>query len=274
MSSETDVEVAITRGGPAGLSAAPILGRSRRRVVLFDAGDPRNAPASAAHNVYTRDGAPPLGLNRIGREQLAPCRSVEVRRVQVEDAERRDDGTYLLADAGGTQTTAQHVVPATCVVDVLPTIEGLKALWGAGVFHWYCHGWEVQNQHFVLIAQDPRALHGARILRGWTSKITPCPVAGFALPPEEQEALAAAWGSHRAKREGPRGSTRRNGRRRGFDRWDPPRPCGGVHQRPNPPALAAPRETRVLGPHRGNVRWHGEGRRARLRRHPRVVGRR
>lgn len=189
---DTDTEVAIVGGGPAGLSAALMLGRARRSVVLFDAGSPRNAPAAAAHNVFTRDGTSPLELNRIGRAQLVPYPSVEVRDLRVDDAVRLDDGTFALTDAEGVRTTARSVILATGVVDELPDIPGLRQLWGSGVFHCpYCHGWEVQEQPFVLLAQSPRAFHLAPVLRGWSSDITVCPVAGFTIPPDEQASLEA-----------------------------------------------------------------------------------
>jgi len=186
----TDSEIAIVGGGPAGLSAALVLGRSRRAVVVFDAGKPRNAPSPAAHNVYTRDGASPLELNRIAREQLVPYPSVEVRSQAVTDAEQSPDGTFVLHDAQGGRTTARHLILATGVVDEQPEIEGLAELWGTGVFHCpYCHGWEVRDEPFVLVAVDPRGLHLARVLRGWSSDITLCPAPTFALPEEEASAL-------------------------------------------------------------------------------------
>lgn len=192
MNQETDVEVAIVGGGPAGLSAALILGRSRRETLLFDAGAPRNAPAHAAHNLYTRDGASPIELNRIGREQLATYPSVEVRQALVTDVERREDGVFVLESEDGIKTTASYLILATGVVDELPPIEGLDKLWGTGVFHCpYCHGWEVREQPFVLLAQSEHALHLAQVLRGWSSDITLCPVTPFSLDQEQREALEA-----------------------------------------------------------------------------------
>ncbi|MCB9672977.1 MAG: NAD(P)/FAD-dependent oxidoreductase [Alphaproteobacteria bacterium] len=179
-----DVEVAIVGGGPAGLSAALVLGRSRRVTVLFDAGEPRNAPAAAAHNLFTRDGTPPLELNRIGREQLAPYGSVSVRATRVDDVERVEGG-FVLHDADGGATRASRLVLATGVEDVLPDVPGLRELWGTGVFHCpYCHGWEVRDQAFVLIAQQEAAAHLARMLTGWSADVTVCPVGPGAVSAE------------------------------------------------------------------------------------------
>ncbi len=191
MTPTPEFEIAIVGGGPAGLSAALILGRSRRATVLFDAGAPRNAPAAGAHNVFTRDGTSPHELHRIGRQQLTPYPSVAVREVQVVDAARAEDGTFVLTDADGRRTTAAQVILATGVVDELPPIDGLRALWGSGVFHCpYCHGWEVQDRPFVLLAQSPHALQLARALRGWSTDLTICPVPPFVIDAEEQRALS------------------------------------------------------------------------------------
>lgn len=184
-------------GGPAGLSAALVLGRSRRRTVLYDAGSPRNAPASAAHNLYTRDGTAPAELNAIARDQLTPYPSVTVRDVGVTAVQRTDAG-FLLRDADGNEVHADQVILATGVVDVLPDVPGVRELWGTGVFHCpYCHGWEVRGQPFVVLAQGPAALHVGPLLRGWSDDVQVCPVEGYTPTAEERatlEATGVRWG--------------------------------------------------------------------------------
>lgn len=188
-----DFEVAIVGGGPAGLSAALTLGRSGRRALLLDAGSPRNAPAHAAHNFFTRDGTPPAELLRIGHEQLRPYPSVEVRTRGATTVQRHPDGGFEITDDANTRTTATYVVLCTGVIDELPAVKGLREVWGTGAFHCpYCHGWEVRGEPFLVVAQSERAAHLGRILTGWSRSITLCPVDGLALDSAERDALSTA----------------------------------------------------------------------------------
>ena len=163
----------IIGGGPAGLSAALALGRARRRVLVAAAGPPRNAPAEAAHNIFTRDGTPPLELLRIGREQLRPY-DVTVREDWVDDA-RTGDGGFTISFEGGDHAESRGIVLATGVRDLLPDIPGLATLWGHSVFHCpYCHGWEVAGRPLGIYAgglDAARTLHLCRLIRGWSDDI-------------------------------------------------------------------------------------------------------
>ena len=163
-------DVIVVGGGPAGLSAALALGRSRRRVLVAADGPTRNAPAAAAHNVFTRDGTAPAELLQIGREQLAPY-DVTVREEWATDAERTEDGVRVTF-ASGDRVSARGIVLATGVRDVLPDIPGFSKLWGTGVFHCpYCHGWEVAGRPLALYGRGETALHLARLLRGWSDDL-------------------------------------------------------------------------------------------------------
>jgi len=162
----------IIGGGPAGLSAALVLGRARRRVLLLSDGPPRNAPAEAAHGFFTRDGTPPLELLRIGHEQLAAYETVEVRKIAATAAEKDEDG-FIITLADGQQLRSRTLGLTTGIRDELPEIPGFNELWGRGVYHCpYCHGWEVRDQRLAVFAKGDVAMHLAPLIRNWSRDIT------------------------------------------------------------------------------------------------------
>ncbi|MEZ4701217.1 MAG: NAD(P)/FAD-dependent oxidoreductase [Rhodothermales bacterium] len=175
-------------GGPAGLSAALTLGRSRRRVLVAASGPARNAPAEASHNVFTRDGTPPAELLRIGREQLAPYDVVLRDEWAVRAVRMRD--VFVVAFAGGARFEARGLVLATGVRDILPAVPGLSELWGRGVFHCpYCHGWEVAGRPLGVYARGmdvARTLHLCMLARGWSGDIALFADGPAGLPAEER----------------------------------------------------------------------------------------
>jgi thioredoxin reductase len=184
-------DVVIAGGGPAGLAAALALGRGRKRVLLCDAGPPRNAAATHVHNFVTRDGIPPGEFRRIARQQLEPYRSVEVRDVHIEEI-RGERGAFDVRLATGPEQ-ARRVLLCTGMADELPDLEGLRALWGRSLFQCpYCHGWEVQDQRFGYLAAGVEALPFALFLRGWTSDVVLLTDGAFAVPPDTAASLAAA----------------------------------------------------------------------------------
>ena len=149
-------DVAIVGGGPAGLAAALIFGRIRRRVLLLDADDPAHGVSDGVHGFFGHDGTPPLELRRIAREQLRAYESVTVQTVTVEEASATPSGFSVLAD--GTTSEAGVLLLATGMRYELPPIEGIAEVWAHGAYHCpYCHGWEVRDQ--------PLAVYGAGATR-------------------------------------------------------------------------------------------------------------
>ena len=166
-------DVLIIGAGPAGLSAALVLGRIRRRVLVIDAGKPRNAPSPQSHSFFTRDGTPPSELLRIGREQLQPY-GVEMLDAEVVDALREGEGfTAVLAD--GSRRSARRLLLATGVTDPLPEIEGLKELWGTAVIHCpYCHGWEVRDRPLAVHGNGKTAAERVALVRCLSRDVVLC----------------------------------------------------------------------------------------------------
>ena len=155
-----DVDVVIVGGGAAGLSAATVLARSRRSVVVVDAGHPRNAPADGVHAFLGHDGLPPGDLLARGRAELASYGGEVVEGTVVDAAVPAGAALVSVTAADGTTWSARHLVLTTGVVDTLPDVPGLAEHWGTGVIHCpYCHGWEVRDQRVVVLATSPAAMH-------------------------------------------------------------------------------------------------------------------
>jgi len=144
------LDVIIVGGGPAGLNAALVLGRCRRKVRLFDDGKPRNAASHALHGFLSRDGTAPDELRAIARDQLAAYPSVRIEDHRVVDAARTPTGFSVTAQ-DGRMFTARKLLLAGGVVDELPEQPGFRDLYGAGDFHCpYCDGWEMRDQPLAV----------------------------------------------------------------------------------------------------------------------------
>jgi len=146
-------DVIIVGGGPAGLNAALVLGRCRRKVLLFDDGKPRNAVSAGVHGFLSRDGIAPAELRRIARQQLAPYPSVRCEFDRVIDAIRAPCG-FEITTFSGSRFQCRKLLLAAGVRDHLPTQPGFQELYGAGVFHCpYCDGWEMRDQPLAVYGQ-------------------------------------------------------------------------------------------------------------------------
>ena len=188
---DTPFDVVIVGGGPAGLSAALALGRGRKRVLLCDAGPRRNSAAEQVHNFVTRDGIPPTEFRRIGREQLAPYPSVEIRDVGVEAIDG-DKGAFAVRLTTGA-VRARRILLATGMIDELPELDGFRALWGKSIFQCpYCHGWEVQDRRFGVLAGTVEMVEFAFLLRGWSHDVVALTEGKLSVPAELQGNLARA----------------------------------------------------------------------------------
>ena len=160
-------DVVVVGGGAAGLSAALVLGRARRRVAVVDAGAPRNAPAGHMQGFLSRDGMPPAELLQSARKEV---RGYGVEIVDDEVVEINTDFTLRLAT--GRALTARRLLLATGAVDELPDIPGARERWGRDFLHCpYCHGWEVRDQPIGVLGTDQRSVDHAQLLRQWSDDI-------------------------------------------------------------------------------------------------------
>ncbi|MBE0597952.1 MAG: NAD(P)/FAD-dependent oxidoreductase, partial [Desulfuromonadales bacterium] len=143
-------DVIIVGGGIAGLSAALILGRCRRRVLVCDSNRPRNARSKGVHGFFSRDGTDPWELRRLGQEQLRPYPTVELLPCVVTDAVCHP-GSFEIILEDGQRFLSRLLLLATGIVDHLPQIDGLLEFYGRSVFHCpYCDGWENRDQPLAV----------------------------------------------------------------------------------------------------------------------------
>ena len=184
-----DADVIIVGGGPAGLSAALVLGRCRHRVLVCDSGQYRNHVAHAMHGFLSRDGLPPAELRRIGREQLQPY-GVAIVETEILDAHKLEAG-FELTTAQGDTLRARKLLLATGIIDNLPKVPGFDALYGVSAFHCpYCDGWEQRDKRIVAYARGAEIVQFAFTLRAYTHDLLLCTDGPAELNEAERARLA------------------------------------------------------------------------------------
>lgn len=182
-------DVGIIGGGPAGLNAALVLGRARKNVVVIDEGRPRNQVTRESHGFLTRDGIAPSELKRLAIEQIKGYPSVQFvadKAVTITGA----DGDFQITTAQGTTLRSKKLLFAVGMKDLPLAINGLAEVYGKSAFVCpYCDGWELRDQPLVLIIKGARALHMAKTISGWTTRLTICTDGPDELTEEQREEL-------------------------------------------------------------------------------------
>jgi thioredoxin reductase len=171
MSETSTWHTVIVGGGAAGLSAALVLGRARRRVLLVDAGGQSNLPAHGIGGLLGHDGTSPAELYARGRAEIAAYPTVQLRDGRVDAGARTGAGGFALTLDDGTVAEAGTVLLATGMHYARPDLPGLEELWGDTVFHCpYCHGWEARDGRLAVLGAFG-ATHRALLLRGWSADV-------------------------------------------------------------------------------------------------------
>lgn len=191
MSATANWDVVIVGAGPAGLSAALVLGRAKRRVLLCDKGTPRNWASRRLHGFITRDGIDPKEFRALAHDELARYERVKLRFEQVVGATPLDAGTgFSVKFARGTVVRTRKLLLATGVIDHLPSVPGLKERFGLSVFQCpYCHGWEFRDRAVAVYGRGKRGLEMARAMTAWTSDIVLCTDGPSELTPAAERQL-------------------------------------------------------------------------------------
>lgn len=180
----------IVGGGPAGLSAALILGRSRKNIIVIDEELPRNRVTQESHGFLTRDGVTPAQFRQIAREQISAYPSVQFVKDTVISASG-SDGHFEIVTAQGHTYTGKKILFAVGMKDRPLAISGLQEVYGKSAFVCpYCDGWELRDQTLALIVNSTTALHLAKTISGWSKQFTIFMQGAEELTIEEQAELA------------------------------------------------------------------------------------
>lgn len=176
----------IVGGGPAGLSAALMLGRCRRRVLVCDAGFPRNARSASLNGYLTRDGIAPVEFLRLARAELSQY-GVQYRKVVVSSVTPSAD-SFVVSLATGERLATRSVLLATGVQDHLPNVEGLADCYGISVHHCpYCDGWETRDKTIAVIGDGVSPVGLALALTTWSDHVVVLANGGRIGPAQRQQ---------------------------------------------------------------------------------------
>ncbi|WP_458780545.1 NAD(P)/FAD-dependent oxidoreductase [Arthrobacter sp. D3-16] len=189
-----DYDVLIVGGGAAGLSAALVLSRARRKVLVVDSGAPRNAPASHMHGFLSRDGMPPAELLSSGRNEVQGYGGEIVDGTVTELVPAGSSGFWVLL-SDGKRVSTRRLLVATGLRDELPTIPGVADRWGRDVLHCpYCHGYEVRDQQLGVLGGAPDTIRYTQIVRQWAKDVVLFVPEGFLTNLQRSELVARSIG--------------------------------------------------------------------------------
>ena len=184
-------DVIIVGGGPAGLSAASVLGRCRRSVLVCDAGHPRNESAVELHAFPTRDGVPPQEFLQMLRDGLQRYPSVKLWLDETVTATSKDGHDFLVTLGSGKSARCRKLLLATGVRDDLPKLEGIEDLYGRSVHLCpYCDGWEARDQPIAIYGRRNRAFEMARAMTAWSDDLVVCTDGASGLQAEQKRQLS------------------------------------------------------------------------------------
>jgi thioredoxin reductase len=187
-------DVLVVGGGAAGLSAALVLSRARRDVVIVDAGHPRNAPAAHMQGFLSRDGMPPAELLETGRQEVTGY-GATILDGTVRELVRCTDSAFQALLSDGQRLRARRVLVTTGLHDELPDIPGLAGRWARDVLHCpYCHGWEVRDQPLGVLWHGPDTVRYAHIVRQWTHDLVLFAPEGVLTAQDRSQLVARAIG--------------------------------------------------------------------------------
>jgi thioredoxin reductase len=183
-------DCAIIGGGPAGLNAALILGRSRRNAILFDNNNPRNAVTQESHGFITRDGIKPQEFREIAHRDIAKYPSVIYEKKEIISITKKGQ-LFELVTSNKELYQSKTIIISTGLKDVLPDIENISDYYGKSLFNCpYCDGWELQDKPLVVIIEEQtQGFHFIQTVYNWSKDLIVCTNGKSILNPEQKRLI-------------------------------------------------------------------------------------
>ncbi|GAK38359.1 NAD(P)/FAD-dependent oxidoreductase [Paenibacillus urinalis] len=179
----------IIGGGPAGLSAGLVLGRSLRRTVILDHGRPRHARTRQSHGYLTRDGASPAEFRQIAHQELSEYPFISIMQEEVVDVQPVYGG-FIARMSSGKEVAGRKVLLSTGLREILPTLPGLQEYYGQSLFSCpYCDGYELRGKRIVLLAETTNVFSTAQMIYHWSKDLVICTDGKRILNVEQQRRL-------------------------------------------------------------------------------------
>lgn len=168
------VDCAIIGGGPAGLSAALVLGRAKRSVMLFDNNQPRNVVTQESHGFLTRDGVKPKEFRSLAHKDIDKYSTVKIREAQIVEV-NKENTVFKLTTNENETFISRKIIITIGLGERLPNVEGIREFYGKSIFNCpYCDGWELSDQPLILISEDHNVLHMTKVLYQWSKDLVVC----------------------------------------------------------------------------------------------------
>lgn len=181
----------IIGGGPAGLNAAVVLGRSLRKVLLFDTEQYRNRKSHGMHNYLTRDHILPSDFIALCQKELNKYNVQKIAK-KIISGKRNEEGVFEVRDENQSKYYAKKLLVATGLNDNLPTTTGFEDCYGKSVFHCpYCDGWEVRGKNIGVYARNKEGWELALSLKGWSPHVCLYTDGKNKVKPDQKEFLTA-----------------------------------------------------------------------------------
>ncbi|WP_257352052.1 NAD(P)/FAD-dependent oxidoreductase [Pseudalkalibacillus decolorationis] len=184
------LDCAIIGGGPAGLNAALVLGRAKRKVILFDNDQPRNAVTQESHGFITRDGVSPREFRALAHQDISKYPSVKIKKSKIVEVKKESSSMFNLITHEGKSFLCRKIIVATGLKESLPNVNGIRDYYGKSIFSCpYCDGWELREQPLVLISENKHVSHMAKVIYQWSKDLVVCTNGNKIIPETEQQLL-------------------------------------------------------------------------------------